>query len=632
MTVADEATRNAAGAPEAEVAASGIAGPPATSGEAPLRAVRILRLLVVGIALSALLLGVIGGYFSYRLSEKHAVASLADAAAVAEENTTKVLDTHMLVAARIGDLLAGLNDDQIRAEEKVLHDRIADQIKDVPEVAAAWVIGTGGHELVSARVYPVNPDLDHSDRDDFQALRDGRIHTFIWALRARSLDGGQYAPYFTVSRRREMPDGSFGGIVVVAVSGQYFASFYNSLLGGSAQYTATVLREDGAILERYPGTAPEPLMREENPLLQEALAAKRTGGVIASGSALGSEGSIVAYRRLANYPVYVAIASSRSAILTEWFGSVAGYLVVGGAAAVGLILLTLIALHRTRREQQALAQARDAIAQRAALEAQLNQAQKMEAVGLLTAGIAHDFNNLLTIVSGNMALLQARIEDSDSKHQRLIAAAVNACDRGAALTRRLLSFARREPIDPRPVDVNEVVANVAELPWRGLGDRIAAELRAADGVWPIFVDPNQLENALLNLAINARDAMAGQGTLAIQTANRRIEDADPATRAGVAPGEYVAIAVADTGCGMPPEVRERAFDPFFTTKEAGKGTGLGLSQVHGFVTRFGGRCTIDSEPGRGTTVTLYLPRYRPAADVPDRGAADERLSADAAEG
>src|SRR5439155_1248414 len=254
----------------------------------------------------------------------------------------------------------------------------------------------------------------------------------------------------------------------------------------------------------------------------------------------------------------------------------------------GLMLLSLLALRRTRREQQALAEARDAIAGRAHIEAQLHQAQKMEAVGLLTSGIAHDFNNLLMIVSGNITLLEADLDTKDARRQRFIAAAMSGCERASDLTKRLLSFVRREPVDPQPVDINEVITRMSDLAWHSLGDQIATTTRLSHDLWPVFVDPNQLETALLNLALNARDAMAGGGRLTIQTANYHVEEADE-THPGVAPGDYVLTSIGDTDSGMPQEVRDKAFDPFFTTKEAGKGTGLGLSQVNGFVTRFGGR-------------------------------------------
>jgi signal transduction histidine kinase len=576
-------------------------------------AIRTLRLLLVGTIVVPLVLGVVGGYFSYRESYANAAAALGEAVAVAEENTTKILDTHLLVAARIDDLLAGLSDAQIHDQEATLHQRIAQQIAALPQVAAGWAIDASGHELVSARVFPVNRDLDQSGREDFRALRNAPQQTFIWALRARSLEGGEDQPYFTVSRRRQGADGSFEGIIIVAVSGPYFASFYNSLLGGSAQYTASVLREDGTILARYPESAAPTAPGRGDRLLATAIAQRTTGGLIASGSPFSKKGSLVAYKRLANYPVYVAVGRTRAAIFHEWLVTMGGYAAIAVPAAIALMLLCLLALRRTRREQLALAQARDALAQRAAVEAQLYQAQKMEAVGLLTAGIAHDFNNLLTIVSGNIALLDADHETADAKQRRFIAAAISGCERASALTRRLLSFAGREPLDPRPVDVNEVIARISDLPWRTLGDRIAADFRPCADLWPVFVDASQLENALLNLAINARDAMAGVGRLLIETANQTRAASIP----GLAPGDYVSISVGDTGCGMPKEVVERAFDPFFTTKEVGKGTGLGLSQVYGFVTRSGGYCAIDSEPGRGTTVYIYLPRYAGPAQASD---------------
>jgi signal transduction histidine kinase len=189
------------------------------------------------------------------------------------------------------------------------------------------------------------------------------------------------------------------------------------------------------------------------------------------------------------------------------------------------------------------------------------------------------------------------------------------------LTKRLLSFVRREPIDPRPVDVNDAIAGLSDLPWQTVGDRITTELRLGTGVWPVFVDPNELENALLNLALNARDAMQRHGQLTIETSNCSLGEAEAAGTPAAGPGDYVVITVGDTGSGMTEAVREKAFDPFFTTKDAGKGTGLGLSQVYGFVTRFGGTCPIESEPGRGTTIKLYLPRW--FASERDKGAVRE---------
>ena len=566
-------------------------------------AIGTLRLLLIGTILLPVLLGAVAAYFSYNDSYKRAETSLSEAVAVAEQNTTKVLDTHLLVAARIGDLIANMTDAQILTSEKMLHDRMAEQIANLPQIAAAWVIDVGGHEVASARVFPVNRVLDQSTREDFRAFRDTNAQTFIWALRARSLDGGGYQPYFTVSQRRTTPDGRFGGAIVVAVSGSYFASFYSSLLGASTHYTASVIREDGTVLAHYPApTDAEPAPAD--PLLAAAIAAKTPAGIIESGSPFDEAGRIIAFKRLANYPVYVAIERSRASILWEWLWSISGYVIIGVPAAIALVVLTTLALRRTTSEQRAQAEARAAIVSRAAAEAQLQRAQRLEAVGLLTAGIAHDFNNLLTVVSCNIELLQSTLEPVDARRQRFLAAALKACDRGVALTKRLLGFARREPVDPRSVNVNEVVANTLELPWQA-GDDLAHEFRLAADVWPVYVDPEQLSTALLNLAVNARDAMTKGGKLTVETANCRFSGEEP----GLV-GEHVGIFVSDTGRGMSKETRDKAFDPFFTTKEPGKGTGLGLAQVHGFTTRSGGRCLIESEPGRGTTVKLYLPRHR----------------------
>jgi PAS domain S-box-containing protein len=256
-------------------------------------------------------------------------------------------------------------------------------------------------------------------------------------------------------------------------------------------------------------------------------------------------------------------------------------------------------------------------AQAALLEAEeaLRQSYKMEALGQLTGGIAHDFNNLLSGVIGAMDLLKLRIADRRyDSIERLADTAINSADRAAALTHRLLAFARRQPLDPRPVDINDLIRGMEDLLRRSLGEQVALETSLAEQVWPVLVDANQLENALLNLAINARDAMPDGGRLVIQTATGVIERGKDAI--DLAPGDYTIISVTDSGVGMDREVLARAFDPFFTTKPVGQGTGLGLSMTYGFVKQSNGQIDIDSAPGRGTTVKLYLPRQHVAATEP----------------
>ncbi len=259
---------------------------------------------------------------------------------------------------------------------------------------------------------------------------------------------------------------------------------------------------------------------------------------------------------------------------------------------------------------------RDVTEQRAAEEA-LRQAQKMEAVGQLTGGLAHDFNNLLTGIVGSLEMMQSRIAQGRlDAIPRYAAAAMSSANRAAALTHRLLAFARRQPLDPRPVDANRLVASLEDLVRRTIGEMVEPGIEAAPGLWPTLCDPNQLESALLNLAINARDAMPEGGRIVFATANERLDDAS-ARAVGTPPGDYVRVSVSDTGTGMDASTLAKAFDPFFTTKPLGQGTGLGLSMIYGFARQSGGAARIVSEPGRGTCVSLYLPRHRGAVDADD---------------
>jgi signal transduction histidine kinase/CheY-like chemotaxis protein len=249
--------------------------------------------------------------------------------------------------------------------------------------------------------------------------------------------------------------------------------------------------------------------------------------------------------------------------------------------------------------------------ERAAAEAQLRQVQKMEAVGQLTGGIAHDFNNMLAVVVGGLDLAKRRVGSRDVEAGRHLDNAMEGATRAAALTRRLLAFARAEPLLPEGVNAGVLIGGMSDLLDRTIGERIRVETLLADGLWPVWVDPHQFENALLNLAVNARDAMSGEGVLRITTGNVRIAAGEIGQAEA---GDYVRIEVRDEGVGMSREVLQRVFEPFFTTKPVGKGTGLGLSQVFGFVRQSDGEVTISSIEGSGTTVACYLPRFRGAVD------------------
>ncbi|PZP47879.1 MAG: hybrid sensor histidine kinase/response regulator [Azospirillum brasilense] len=293
---------------------------------------------------------------------------------------------------------------------------------------------------------------------------------------------------------------------------------------------------------------------------------------------------------------------------------------------------------RTADLAHTLEKLRAETAERVAAEEALRQSQKMEAVGQLTGGLAHDFNNLLTGISGSLELLGTRVAQGRMKDvDRYVQAAQGAAKRAAALTHRLLAFSRRQTLDPKPTDVNRLTSGMVELIRRTVGPEIAVEVVEAGGLWPTLVDPPQLENALLNLCINARDAMPGGGRITIETANKWL-DGRAAGERDLPPGQYVSLCVTDTGTGMTPEVIRRAFDPFYTTKPLGQGTGLGLSMIYGLVRQSGGQVRIYSELGQGTTMCLYLPRFygdaaeaevQPEfADAPRAGAGETVLVVD----
>ncbi|MER8624995.1 CHASE3 domain-containing protein [Mesorhizobium sp. M1143] len=290
------------------------------------------------------------------------------------------------------------------------------------------------------------------------------------------------------------------------------------------------------------------------------------------------------------------------------------------AALLAIFLLGAYTVRLSRRRFRAVAIAQEELMRknielgneiqtREKAESQIRQMQKMEAVGQLTGGIAHDFNNMLAVIISAMNLAQRKLTRGEHDIMKFIEAATDAATRAANLTSRLLAFSRQQPLAPQVVDANRLVAGMSDLLRRALGETIRIETVLAGGLWKTHADPSQLENAILNLAVNARDAMGEDGKMTIETANSHLDESYAATHAEVKDGQYVMIAVSDTGAGMPADVMERAFEPFFTTKPVDKGTGLGLSQVFGFVKQSGGHVKIYSEPGQGTTIRIYLPRF-----------------------
>lgn len=287
-------------------------------------------------------------------------------------------------------------------------------------------------------------------------------------------------------------------------------------------------------------------------------------------------------------------------------------LVVVGVSVFTITLAQrqMAALQKSRESlQTAYDRLLEESARREAVEAQLRQSQKLDALGQLAGGVAHDFNNLLAVIVASLNILRRKIEKNAGGYDELIDSALASADSASGLIKRLLAFSRIQPLAPEPLDANLFVSGMSTMLTRTLGADVKLETTLAEGLWETKVDAAELQNAILNLAVNARDAMPDGGRLTISTGNRHIDAAEASETVDLQAGDYVVVSVSDTGAGMTPDVAARAFDPFYTTKPVGKGTGLGLSQVHGFVRQSGGYVRIDSAPGKGAKIELYLPRH-----------------------
>jgi signal transduction histidine kinase len=536
-----------------------------------------------------------GAHLAFQTTISAAKADLLSDVAVAKEQVTRVLDTHRLIAGEVNELVGRLDDEAIAAQEAALRARIMAIIAPFPQVSGVAVIGTNGQPLVTTLAYPVDHSLRFDDRDYFQTLRDKPDHLAIGEIVWGRLS---HRRNFSIAVRKGFDPDRFNGLVLVTVPPEYFERFDAALFDKSPAYSAGVFRDDGVNLARYPALDPaSPPPRFGDSLLQ-GIRDNPAAGLVRGVSSPDPAERLIAYRKLDEYPVYITVGRTWASIVGEWRGLMATHLIFGVPATLALFGLSLLAIRHERRQTHTVAALRAEADRRALAEEALRQSQKMEAIGRLTGGIAHDFNNNLTVISSSVELLKRRLPPGTEALHKLTDAAMQGVGRAATLTQRLLAFARQQPLDPEPLDAGRLVADMSDLLHRSLGESIALETVLAGGLWLTRVDANQLENAIINLAVNARDAMPDGGKLTIETANTHLDEGYAAAHADVQPGQYVMLAITDTGTGMAPEVIAQAFEPFFTTKPVGQGTGLGLSMVYGFVKQSGGHVKIYSEPGK----------------------------------
>ena len=572
-------------------------------------AIRLLKLMMVASVVLPAVLFAFAAWVSYRNFERVSDERIDRSLDILHEHALKVLQTIERTFAEVDEIIRGMSDDDIRANEGLLHARFR-QIDDaLPQVQGIAIMDRGGHPLVSSNTLPVPKDRNFSDRDYFKAQVTDDVGTYVSSMHAPRM--GDIGPFFfALSQRRRSGDGSFTGIISITVLPNYFEDFYAKMGRSDGSYYG-MARADGGFLARYPVPKNRLIKLDERSKLRESIEQGLDRSIYSVDSQFDHIDRRIGYRKLTGFPIYVLAGEEKSAIVHEWLAYMSSHLVFGLPATAFLFGGFWLALRRTERLY-------DEADRREAAEGALRQSQRLEAIGQLTGGVAHDFNNLLMIVSGSVQRLRAEL--TDKKQVRLLDMIATATQRGESLTRQLLTYSRQQTLTPQVIDLSQRLPLLRELLLRSLGGAIEITVDVPDGVCAVRVDPGEFELAILNLAVNAKDAMADGGTLSIR--------AKPVTLKGEASeeglsGEFVAIRVADTGHGIPPDVLARVFEPFFTTKEVGKGTGLGLSQVYGFARQSGGTATVTSTEGRGTAITIYLPRSHEAPPAPSPQAQTE---------
>ncbi len=530
-------------------------------------------------------------------------------ASVFDEHAQKVVETADLVLALVNDRVGELSWEQIDAPETSAY--LAHVQAPLEQVVSIWVTDATGRVRAGSAPFGKSAMLDR--HDFFERQREADQGTFVGESFIGRATG---RASIGISRRLRRPSGGFDGIVHVSLDPAYFDRFFASA-APAVGHESLLIRGDGAILARepVPGTAAAAAdAKAVKPRVSPPRIGPVEGAPYEAQSELDGVTRLYALRQIGTRPLFVRFGIDRSAIYAPWRENVALFGLLALAVSGTFVLLSWLALRRAQAEQAALARLRHESEQRLLIEQRLSQAQKMEAVGLLTGGIAHDFNNLLTTVILNLEAI-GRVRDLPPAVRRYAETALDVSERGAQLIASVMGFSRREDRADEAIDVNAQIEDLAALLRHGVGVRITLDLALDPNLPLCAAEPAQLGSAILNLAVNARDAMPDGGTMTVATRAVTI-DAAAATGPDMRPGNFVAVSVADTGSGMPPEIVARAFEPFFTTKEAGRGTGLGLAQVLAYARQSGGSATVESrvagDPAGppGTCVTLFLPASR----------------------
>jgi two-component system NtrC family sensor kinase len=559
-------------------------------------AVRLLHVLLVASVIVPAAAFAFAAWYGWREIHDQALHQSARIVQVLREHALKIFEAHEFVIDEVEERIKGMDWAAIRASEDV-HHYIARLARRQHLVTSVVLVAPDGKPGNVSNTFPP-PATDLSDRDYFIAAKAGQRGTIIGEPIAGRITGNRV---FLLTRPRTLADGSFDGVIVVAISVSRFAEFYRSITSLDANFV-TLARSDGRVLVREPPLAAGGGQFSPNSGFMRTI---REGGTVhrTVGELDGIE-RLHTIMKIGNYPVYVSYGLALTGLRRMWVNDMLLFGLFAAGASICLFSVSLLALRRTRNEQAMVEQWQDEVQRRESAEHVLRQTQKMEALGQLTGGVAHDFNNMLMVIGGNIEMLRRKAAGVGADRQ--IAAIEHAARNGQALTRKLLAFSRRGLVKAKSIELRPFLPKVVDLLKPSLPPNVEIAAELPPDIWPVKADSDDLELSLVNIVLNARDAMADGGVVSISAQNRTLRADDPAT--DNLSGDFVALTLRDNGAGIAPEHLARVFEPFFTTKEVGRGTGLGLSQVYGFAKQNGGSVTIDSTPGRGTAVTLLLPR------------------------
>jgi two-component system, NtrC family, sensor kinase len=562
---------------------------------------RALRLLALAVLVVPLVLFATASWLNYVAAFREAHERLARATDAIQEYALKAFETDELILDRIAEHVGGRDRSElIRSEEfhEYLH-----QFDDKPQISSAGLIVPGQGLAASNLIFPL-PKIALGPPEYLSMDRPGKEPIYIGTAVPGSYT---QAPQFSVVRfdKTSLQERDVG-LIFVSTKLSAFVGYYRTIVD-LKDFLVTLVRSDGAVLARSPGDDLVGNVLSGNSHFRQAIAREPKSGGYEGASELDGIERLFSYRQLGAYPVYVSVGLKRSAVIEGWMWLMAGHLAFGLPATICLVLLARLALRRSATADSAIAAMRVQSDQRELAEASLRHVQKMDVVGQLTGGVAHDFNNLLTVIIGNIDLILRKPEDS-GRVKRLASSAFEAAQRGERLIEQLLMFSRRQVMRPATLNVNRVLLEFEALMRHAAGTPTEFQLRLDPALDPSRIDRAQFEAAVLNLVVNARDALRQVGRITVETRNVVVDQAYGEQHPDVIPGDYALVAVSDNGVGIDPSVLSHVFEPFFTTKEVGKGSGLGLSQVYGFAKESGGHVNIYSEIGRGTTVRLYLPK------------------------